>query len=292
MGLFDDVPEEVIWAILVGVIVYLVKVIWFPPPPPIIAKKKMPTYEKRDYTLEELTKYNGTNGTPIFVSIKGKIYDVSYKSSMYGPGGDYSLFAGHDATTCLAKSSFETKDLNRPITDTSSFSSDEMESLNGWVSFFDDRYDVVGHITAVKSTKSNENETSTSTTTNTTNNNTTSSTSSSTTSSTSTSSTSSDKVFTLEELSKYNGVNGNQIYVSVNGKVFDVSSKPEFYGPGKSYNLFAGHDATTCLGKNNLTKESLDKLDTTDFTPEQKANLEKWLKVYESKYPLVGSLSI
>ncbi len=38
--------------------------------------------------------------------------------------------------------------------------------------------------------------------------------------------------FTSEELSKYDGVKDNKIYFSVRGKVYDVSTAPDFYGPG------------------------------------------------------------
>ena len=38
--------------------------------------------------------------------------------------------------------------------------------------------------------------------------------------------------FTAEELSKYDGVKDEKIYFSVRGTVYDVSSAPDFYGPG------------------------------------------------------------
>ncbi|EFA81466.1 hypothetical protein PPL_05454 [Heterostelium album PN500] len=140
-----DVPEEVIWGLLVCVIIYLIKTIWFPPAPPPVVRRAKPVYEKRDYTLEELKQFVGVDETnAVFVAIKGKIYDVSMKRSVYGPGGSYELFAGHDATTCLAKSSFDKVNLNKM--DTSSLNQDEMDSLNHWVSFFDERYEVVGNV--------------------------------------------------------------------------------------------------------------------------------------------------
>ena len=50
--------------------------------------------------------------------------------------------------------------------------------------------------------------------------------------------------FTPKELAKYNGLNGEQIYLAIAGKVYDVSSKPEFYGPGSMYENFSGRDAS------------------------------------------------
>ncbi|GAM27377.1 hypothetical protein SAMD00019534_105520 [Acytostelium subglobosum LB1] len=140
-----DIPEEVTWAILVAIIIYLIKTIWFTPPPPVVAPRPKPVYEKRDYTLEELAGYTGIDETnAIFIAIKGRIFDVSPKRSTYGPGGDYHVFAGHDATRCLAKASFEKSDLNQP--DTSSLTPDELDALNNWASFFEERYILVGKV--------------------------------------------------------------------------------------------------------------------------------------------------
>ena len=43
--------------------------------------------------------------------------------------------------------------------------------------------------------------------------------------------------FTPKELSAFDGRNGSEIYLAISGKVFDVSSKPDFYGPGCFSNL-------------------------------------------------------
>lgn len=50
-------------------------------------------------------------------------------------------------------------------------------------------------------------------------------------------------VFTLEELKKYNGKNGNPSYVAVNGKVYDVSKSP-LWKSGEHNGLKAGNDLT------------------------------------------------
>ena len=51
----------------------------------------------------------------------------------------------------------------------------------------------------------------------------------------------SDKVFTKEELLKYDGSEGSPgIYLAILGQVFDVSKAPNFYGPNGGYGFFAG----------------------------------------------------
>ncbi|KAJ5704215.1 hypothetical protein N7493_011353 [Penicillium malachiteum] len=50
---------------------------------------------------------------------------------------------------------------------------------------------------------------------------------------------------TPAELALYNGSDESlPIYLAVNGSIFDVSANPAMYGPGGSYNFFAGRDAT------------------------------------------------
>jgi membrane-associated progesterone receptor component len=52
--------------------------------------------ELKKLTIEELNQYNGKGGAPIYVCIKGKIFDVSTRPDLYGIGGSYALFAGRE----------------------------------------------------------------------------------------------------------------------------------------------------------------------------------------------------
>lgn len=50
---------------------------------------------------------------------------------------------------------------------------------------------------------------------------------------------------TPEELLAFDGTDPEKpIYLAINHTIFDVSSNPRIYGPGGSYNVFAGHDAS------------------------------------------------
>jgi len=54
-----------------------------------------------------------------------------------------------------------------------------------------------------------------------------------------------DRVFTPEELRQYDGKDeAKPVYVAIKGVVFDVSSKRNVYGPGQTYGVFAGRDAS------------------------------------------------
>lgn len=53
-----------------------------PPPPP-----ELPKLKKRDFTVEELRKYdgNGEDGR-VLVAVNGNVYDVTKGKRFYGPG--------------------------------------------------------------------------------------------------------------------------------------------------------------------------------------------------------------
>lgn len=56
---------------------------------------------KQRFTLEELSRYNGKNGAPIFVACQGKVYDVS-RSFLWQSGTHQVLHtAGADLTRSL-----------------------------------------------------------------------------------------------------------------------------------------------------------------------------------------------
>lgn len=50
--------------------------------------------------------------------------------------------------------------------------------------------------------------------------------------------------FTEEELSEYDGTDPDKpIYIAIDGKIYDVSAKPEYYGEGGVYNFLVGKEA-------------------------------------------------
>ncbi|KAF9402477.1 hypothetical protein BGZ94_004899, partial [Podila epigama] len=72
----------------------------------------------RIFTFAELAKHDGTDAAqPIYVAIKGSVFDVSTKKEMYGPGAGYHVFAGKDASRALAKQSLKPEDCVPEIAD-------------------------------------------------------------------------------------------------------------------------------------------------------------------------------
>ncbi|KAH7888912.1 cytochrome b5 [Phlebopus sp. FC_14] len=96
-------------------------------------------------TLEELEAYDGSDPSkPIYVSIKGDVFDVTRKKDVYGKGASYNIFAGKDGSRGLGKSSLNVEDA---VPDYSTLPANEMKVLDDWHSFFSKRYNVVGRVT-------------------------------------------------------------------------------------------------------------------------------------------------
>lgn len=53
--------------------------------------------EQKQFTLEELSKYDGSAGKPAYIAVNGIIYDVS-KQAAWGGGTHFGLLAGRDLT--------------------------------------------------------------------------------------------------------------------------------------------------------------------------------------------------
>lgn len=122
-----------------------------PSPPPTLPQAPAPVVFKT-FSPKELLKYNGEGGQPVYLAVNRKVYDVTPGRNFYGPGGPYENFAGRDATRGLACQSFDedmlTKDLEGPLDDCNDLTSEQIENLHGWIERFDEKYLVVGKLTA------------------------------------------------------------------------------------------------------------------------------------------------
>lgn len=95
---------------------------------------------------------------------------------------------------------------------------------------------------------------------------------------------------TIEELSKYNGMDPYRpLALAVKGHVYDVSRGVEFYGPGKTYSMYAGKEVSRALGKMSL-QDSDCTGDISDFTEKEQRILEQWEEKLAAKYPVLGKI--
>ncbi len=68
-----------------------------------------------------------------------------------------------------------------------------------------------------------------------------------------------ERLFTLEELSRYNGRDGNPAYVAVNGVVYDVTDNAA-WGAATHFGLAAGTDVTSQFASCHAGQPILSKL--------------------------------
>jgi membrane-associated progesterone receptor component len=115
----------------------------FRPTPPVELPNAPPATVFRTFTPRTLLPNNGTKDQPVYLAVKGKVYDVTSGRNFYGPGGPYENFAGRDATRGLACQSFDeemlTKNLDGPLDPCDDLTADQVENLNGWVERFDEK---------------------------------------------------------------------------------------------------------------------------------------------------------
>lgn len=97
------------------------------------------------------------------------------------------------------------------------------------------------------------------------------------------------RVFTAAELALANGVDSENLYLAIIGKVYDVSAGTEYYGPEGPYHVFVGRDAPVPFVSGVFTDEEAAKpWDALEV--KQHGSLLSWMDFYknEEKYPLIG----
>ncbi|XP_014487753.1 PREDICTED: neuferricin [Dinoponera quadriceps] len=88
------------------------------------------------FTTNELKRYtNLENG--LYLSILGKVFDVTKGQKHYGPGGNYHAFTGRDASLAFITGEFDDNGLTD---DVSSLSVRQVKALNDWVQFYNTNY--------------------------------------------------------------------------------------------------------------------------------------------------------
>merc|ERR1712032_23062 len=87
--------------------------------------------ELKTFTLDEL---RATDDPRLLVSILGRVYDLSADRRLFGKGGPYEMFVGHDGTYNLAVMSLKQKTLDKFEY---TLDEDDKQTLADWIAYFD-----------------------------------------------------------------------------------------------------------------------------------------------------------
>mmetsp|Transcript_26743 Transcript_26743/g.62509 ORF Transcript_26743/g.62509 Transcript_26743/m.62509 type:complete len:175 (-) Transcript_26743:126-650(-) len=103
--------------------------------------------EKSIHTVsrEELETKNGEGGSEIWLSVMGKVYDVTAGDSFYGKGMSYGAFSATDCTVCFVTGVFSPEEAAKHpdvLSDTM------LPGVLEWVTFYEthDLYKFVGYL--------------------------------------------------------------------------------------------------------------------------------------------------
>ncbi|CAB1103115.1 unnamed protein product [Ectocarpus sp. CCAP 1310/34] len=296
---------------------------------------------RRNFTVRQLNAFDGGCSAPrmrggearagkqrpIYIALKGEVYDASAGRHLYGPGGEYSEFAGHDISRRVAHGASHSDRSSNTLLDDLSLENlgrFEQMTLRGWEDTFRARgYPSLGRVVAPPP----------------------------------------PRLFSRAELRAFDGrsahvagpeyeeterragagreereVGGGEpgeqvaalgrheeqpaeslppeqeakatanavcfsnyaarpIYMGVKDKVFDVSfGGSEFYLEGGPYECLAGRDASRVLAKMSMASEDIEGvLDYSCLTDREEKNLADWVaKLGEGGkgYPVVGWIDL
>lgn len=230
----------------------------------------------RNFTTNQLKKFDGKidentdEPKPVYLSVAGKVFDVSKGRDFYGPGGPYEIFAGRECGAALATMSFDEALLD-DLAACETLGVGDKAELHNWLEKFEHYrcYPVKGRLVPDAKLPS------------------------------------SDRIVTMEELAKYDGMNQekpegehseygtNPIYLGALDKVFDVSfGGVPMYGKDGPYNRFAGKDASRALALMSFDPKDVENTDISDLEEKKVKVLKDWVKNFEEKkgYPVVGKL--
>lgn len=94
----------------------------------------------------ELAAFNGEGDAPIYLGVRGFVFDVSESKDFYGAGGSYESLAGADASLGLA--AMETDPAKWPTySSVEELSAMERETLDDWLRRFEEKYPLMGFLT-------------------------------------------------------------------------------------------------------------------------------------------------
>ena len=110
------------------------------------ARARKAYVEPKEFWKEsELAEYDGSKDEdgPILFAADGLVFNVYKGRNFYGPGGEYHIFAGRDATRLLARTKVEEEseeEAKQPL------NMAERAALAGWIFTFKGKYEIVGKL--------------------------------------------------------------------------------------------------------------------------------------------------
>lgn len=112
-------------------------------------KRTSPDQEKqldappfRIFTQDELSKYDGSEGSPgLYLAFLGKVFDVSKGKDYYGPGGGYAFFSAKDGSRAFVTGQFDEAGLTD---DLAGLATSDYLGLKEWEEFYGKDYTPVG----------------------------------------------------------------------------------------------------------------------------------------------------
>lgn len=193
------------------------------------------------FTAEELAQYNGMNGNPAYVAVDGIVYDMT-KIGAWRNGQHQGLSAGQDLSAAFAGSPHSKNILNQspivgkfvttktPVTVVDSTTTATVPNSST---------PVVGSTTGSNNNGNNGN--------------------SGLITLAQTSTVAVPKTWTLDALSKYNGMNGNPAYIAVSGTIYDVTNIGS-WSSGVHHGIHAGQDVTNFFANSPHSTSLLKQL--------------------------------
>ena len=100
-----------------------------------------------------------------------------------------------------------------------------------------------------------------------------------------------EKLFTPDTLKAFDGNQGTkEVYLAFLGVVYDVSRGSKHYGPGGTYSMFAGRDASRAFVTGDFNTEGLLD-DVTDLETASFSGIRDWAAFYDKEYVRVGRVT-
>ena len=149
-AVMEDEPLEIVplvISLLAGVLMAWCIVREPAPGSPPAEARRRPTKRERAISAQEIRRHDGRDGRPIWIVVRGNVFDVTSHPSgrdLYGEGSAYASFAGRDATVGLAMGTFDpAESAGKTLDDLGVW---ELDALEEWYQKFLWKYDIVGQL--------------------------------------------------------------------------------------------------------------------------------------------------